>query len=238
MGAFSVGFPYNYWSKFKWDWYRYTDKSDEYYIEPKYRNFKEEILEYKDLSKKQYENEVITKANIYIETKAVKGIPATEYKSDGLKYNIAAGTEISINHLISVILYTDYTNLSSQFTSTFRQNGLFEPMNVTKERNRKYAYWSKLLLETVQVYGDTGEFWDGGMLCGPFYCGMSTVMRMPQFQILLQSPTSTSLHVEVAMKFSGEEGIIIEFNNSNVMSRQTKGFDVSYISRYKEEEER
>ena len=92
------------------------------------------------------------------------------------------------------------------------------------------------MIETVQVYGKCGAT----QFYGPFYCGMSRVMNMPQFQIQLRSPTSTTLHLEVAMKFSGEQGLIIEFSNnvSDLYSGHTKGFDVSYISRYKEEEER
>ena len=116
-------------------------------------------------------------------------------------------------------------------------------------------------METVQVYGETGFGWcrdcsglerggyggcgkkdhnnvDGGKLLGPFYCGMSSMMNMPQFAMLLLSPTSTTLHVEVALKFSGEDGIVIEFRNDTGITMLTNGFDVSFISRYKEEDER
>ena len=44
---------------------------------------------------------------------------------------------------------------------------------------------------------------------GPFYCGMSRVMPLPSFNINLYSPTSTSIHQEVAIKFADEAGIII-----------------------------
>ena len=63
-------------------------------------------------------------------------------------------------------------------------------------------------------------------------------MTMPQFSIKLLSPTSTSCHIEVAMKFSGEYGIIIEFNNQGGYAKYVYGLDVSWLSRYREEDER
>ena len=63
-------------------------------------------------------------------------------------------------------------------------------------------------------------------------------MTMPQFAISLLSPTSTSCHLEVAMNFSGEEGIIIELDNTREPACALKGLDVLWLSRYKEEDER
>lgn len=259
-GSFSVGFPYNYWSEYKWRGWNNKSKQyedynirDEYYVQLKYNNFKQEIMEYHYLTKKQY-HAVLTKAILYMDTKTVKSIlpsPSNKFRGMATRYGLEQGTKISINHIVSVILYADYTDLSANFTSTFRKDGIFEPLHVTKERNRKHGWWSKFLRETVQIFGTSGcrshsyssrgqyIIHDRGSLSGPFYSGMSKIMSIPQFQILLLSPTSTSLHLEVAMKFSGEEGIIIEFSNDAIHeSWKTRAFDVSFISRYKEEEER
>ena len=94
---------------------------------------------------------------------------------------------------------------------------------------------SKLLRETVTVYG---QDYDKGLRDGAYYCGMSTTMTMPQFAIKLFSPTSTSCHIEVSMKFSGESGIIIEFHNEGGYAAYVRGLDVSMISRFREEDER
>ena len=64
------------------------------------------------------------------------------------------------------------------------------------------------------------------------------VMPMPRFAITLLSPTSTSCHIEVAARFSGNRGIIIEFHNEEGMAAWVMGLDVSWISRFKEEDER
>lgn len=37
---------------------------------------------------------------------------------------------------------------------------------------------------------------------------------------------------------SGNQGMILEFNNATVRCRDLRGMDVSWLSRYKEEDER
>ena len=233
----------------------------DYYITPKYDNFKNEIMNYRHIHFiTDYQNQILKKATIYMETSVVKSMVAV----NGEKYGIAFGEKISLNHLISVIMYTDYTELSSDFTSTFRKQETWELLSSIKRRNAKYAWWSRYLMETVQAYGESamggcddcnksgfniygdelskciteGHTMHGGKLKCPLYCGMSRKINMPQFAISLLSPTSTTRHISVATNFSGEDGIIIEFGNYTYPAQCTIGFDVSFISRYKEEDER
>ena len=62
---------------------------------------------------------------------------------------------------------------------------------------------------------------------------------MPYFSIRMCSPTSTTLHIEVAMKFSGQQGMILSLNNprQNCKCNLLKGFGVGAVSRYPEEDE-
>ena len=94
------------------------------------------------------------------------------------------------------------------------------------------------MYQAVQHYGQCYGLFGEGDLSGPFFCGMSWVMTLPQFSIVLHSPTSTSVHIEVAMKFSGQSGMILEFDNAQGLARNVTGFDCSWISRFKEEDER
>ena len=71
------------------------------------------------------------------------------------------------------------------------------------------------------------------------YSGMSFKMVVPQFHIRLSSPSSTSMHKEVAQRFAGSNGIIMMFNNDgDQWSKFLRCFDVSWLSRYPEEDER
>ncbi len=119
----------------------------------------------------------------------------------------------------------------------------YENIENIKKRNSKYYYFSKLLREVVECYGqcsmgDHDYFTDEPIntLVGPYYCGMNCILNMGSFSIRLYSPVSTSMQIEVAMKFGGPNGIILQFNNTR--SRNLRGFDMSWISQYKLEDER
>ena len=223
QGTFSVGIS--------WDYYR--DRGDGLFVVKKYETLREEILNYKHVNVDEYNEEILLKAETYHKTKLVQSMKSNKaYDIDG----ISDAEVISKDRLICIILYTDYTTLSTHFASTFRKTTVFEPIQATKRRHRNYYWLSKLLQQTVKIYGDWS--YDGGSLHGSFFCGMSMVMRMPQFVISMLSPTSTSCQIVVAMKFSGDAGIVIEFNNERGDARYLRGLDVSWISRYKEEDER
>ena len=193
-------------------------------------------MEYKDLNSTHYNDEILPKAKAYLQTKKVQSLRAD---IDYERMNISKGETMSLERLMSIILYTDYSELSSSFTSTFRKRHAFEPLQTTKRRHRNYYWMSKLLYETVVHYGAShnNAFAGGDKILGPFFCGMSMIMHMPQFNIELSSPTSTSVHIEVAMKFSAN-GIIIQFSNDSGKSTNTLGLDVSWLSRFHEEDER
>eukprot|EP01084_Bolivina_argentea_P311918 539968_1 len=68
---------------------------------------------------------------------------------------------------------------------------------------------------------------------------MSFVLVMPSFHIRLNGPTSTSKQIEIALNFSKNRGIIIQLNNEYLeYGRQQRFFNVSWISRFKGEDER
>ena len=174
--------------------------------------------------------ETLNKADQFIQTAVAKSLIYWKNKKP-----------ISRSHLISIILYCDYSSLCSSFSGSFRKLFPFETLKAIKKRNKKYAIWSKTLKETVKNYGQYYYQGNGLLdkLIGPFYCGMSVVLNMSQFQMYLLSPTSTSVQFSVATKFSGTRGMILEMNNDKGSSQQyLKGMDCSWISRFREEDER
>ena len=216
------------------------EEVNKYYVNRKYQDFKEEISNYACLDLKLYATEVIPKIMAYNDTMIVRTM--INMSDHYTKYGYPKGTRIGLDNLLSIVLYTDFTALCSDFSSTFRKRSPFELLGIAKRRNSKYWWFSKTLLETIQVFGesrikDTKKMIYGDF-CGPFYCGMSTVMKIPEFYMFLASPTSTSIHIEVAIRFGGDSGIIIEFNNEqHTFGEYVKGTDVSWISRYQEESE-
>ena len=251
--SFSIGLRFYYW-----DFYKDIDelpktnttyviikdhsgyKVRELYVTKRYQSFGEEIMNYsqKGLDIKQFKDLCMTKAGYYVQTEMAKSKKPGHGKWYPKHYDIPEDPGLTMDHLISVILYTDSTGLSSDFSSTFRKKHPYETLSQIKKRNSKYWWWSKTLRETVEFYGYTGT----GMkhIKGPFYTGMSFVMNVPSFAIRLCSPTSTSVQLAVAVKFSGEQGLILELHTRTMAPAfaNVSAFDCSWISQYKEEDER
>ena len=213
------------------------------FVKRKYESFKEEIMEYSDISFYQYQNEVVVKAKHYQNTQKVKKIKAHSYCKYYYHYGIKEGTALSFNNLVSVILYTDYSSLCTNFSRSFRAISRMEELKDIKKRNSNYYHLSKILRETVECYGqcsdgDPPDF--NNKLIGKFYSGMGIELSLCSFKIRLCSPTSTSKQKEVATKFSGDKGIIIQFDNpeGDEQCCYLRGWNCCWLSKYKEEDER
>ena len=259
--SFSIGFIFYYWDYYKHppskelhdlhdnvnDHSGYTPQ--QLYIAAKYNSIKEEILNNTicPLSLQQFEI-CTTKCDKYMLAEKTKYTTTVEWVENHLHYGISKGSSIQYNHLLSLILYCDNTQLCTQFSSTFRKLKPYEDIESVKNRNKEFACWSKLLREAVQYYGSMG--WDyrfdrdkkwnieRNRVQGPFYCGMSCVLAIPEYNIRLCSPTSTSKKIEVATRFGGEEGIIIQLNtNGYYSSENLRCFHCSWLSTYAGEDE-
>ena len=65
------------------------------------------------------------------------------------------------------------------------------------------------------------------------------ILSLPDFNIKLCAPTSTSTHIEVAARFGGDQGMLFQLNNSATEShRKLNLFNCSWISNHNGEDER
>lgn len=216
-----VGIPWNY--KAEADKYGMNDCT----VSPRYDNLKEEMLNYTYLSNAEYLVRcILNKAMKYMMTNIAKSMKSTSYGNEGW--------HISLENVIGIILDCDYKDLSSDFESTFHKTNPFETLNQVQKRHSKYAHLGKALKDTVTNFGQTG--YDG--LKGPFYCGFADILTVSQFNMFITAPLTTSSRIEVAAKYSGNSGMILEMNNTMGYSQYTKGLDVTWISRYREEDQR
>ena len=214
----------------------FTEK--ELYVPRKYETYKEEILSH--ITKKEYEL-IMTKATEYSKSTKVKSI-TPNFQIVLLNYEIAKGDHMKLDHIISLILYCDYSKYCTAFSSTFRKISITERMEEVKKRNGLFWFQSKSFREAVECFGvcNVNKYVQDGMdpISGPFYSGLDLVLAIPEFSLRLCSPTSTSVHMEVSLNFSKRTGIIIQLNNNKPPSFFLPIFDVSWISRYPDEDER
>ena len=117
--------------------------------------------------------------------------------------------------------------MCASFSSTFRKTYDRESLQSIKRRNSKYYWLSKLLCESLQGFGYRPKD-DADIDDEVVYCGMSAILNMPNTNIFLRGPTSTSTHVGIAQNFTDNgEGVILELSG-----KYETRFDVSWISRY------
>ena len=221
-GVFAVGI----------EW-KYQGNDCEKRVYPHYKSLKEEMLNYKYLQFKHIQ-QIMIKAKAYYNTNVVKSMKAGPLED---------GDPMSVNAIICMIMYCDYTDLSRDFTLSFRKSNPFQPISQIKKHNSLYYHWSKILKQTITDYGQWRNDHVGGRgklprLVGPFYSGLSAVLTLSQFTMYIHSPLSTSAHLEVAVVFADEEGMILELDHKIGYAMFLRGMDVSWLSRYREEDER
>eukprot|EP01084_Bolivina_argentea_P193599 332134_1 len=251
--SFSTGFHFFYHKFYKgvdasqlikneqWRSYEENDFGGEtlksLFVETHFNSIKQEALCSSFITIQQFTSKVIQKSNEYMKTKKCKIIRCIK-DGDPLHYCIDFGITLKQSHLHALLLYCDFTLFCTSFSSTFRRNFYNEPVQLVKKRNSKYHHTSKHLTELVQYYGVTGSPFDDQKEDGPFYTGVSFCMNIPEFSVRLYGPTSTSKHKEIACRFAGRDGMIIQLNNHYPPGNLETFFDSSWISTYPEENER
>eukprot|EP01084_Bolivina_argentea_P247682 414355_1 len=251
--TFNIGYRLYYWNHYKhkvniekeqkesWNINDHRGYSiNQLFVNIKYSNIKYEILNNNiyQLSFNQLQISSM-KVSKYIDTNKVRKITASrdDYldRNEFLCYGIYKGSPITKNHLLAIILYCDWTDLSTKFTETFRKTNSYDSISSIKQKNTEYGNFSKLIREATEIFGKSSDGTSqDNLLCGPFFCGMSFVMVIAQYMIRLYSPTSTSKIMEVAARFGGDEGILMQLNKP---LQKLAAFPCSWISNYPEEEE-
>ena len=79
--------------------------------------------------------------------KAQHGYPLLQF------YGIMSNAIITVQHIMSLLFYTNFSSHSAAFSATFRREHGFETDESLKARNREYWHWSRLLRECVECYG-------------------------------------------------------------------------------------
>ena len=209
-------------------------------VHSKYKTYKEEILSHVDMEKYR---EIMTKAENYLNTQRVKAMKPNRLGYGMFKYGISKDAAVKLGHITSLILYTDYSAYCTEFSSSFRKISFTESFESVKQRNSRFWWQSKLFREMIECYGICNyKRWindDRNPESGPFHTGLDAVLAVPEFAIRLYSPTSTSMHVEVSLNFATRAGMILQLNNNTVGgSKLVPFFDVSWISRFPDEDER
>ena len=125
--------------------FNYINPEDEWYIAPRFENLKQEIIGDLELDRYDYTK---LKAQKFMDCAWIRGL-----QSD-IQYNhISVGDPISQQHVMALVLYTEYAILQQNIKNTFFKLSSSESYDMLKQRNSNYHHICRLLTESVRAYG-------------------------------------------------------------------------------------
>eukprot|EP01083_Nonionella_stella_P226926 805435_1 len=215
---YSFGYLFSY---DKDDEFKHSDAID---VVAKYKSFQQEILDNRfcRISAELFASELL-QSNLFVTTSHCK----KNYQ------------DITCEHLLSVLLYCNCTDLQEEFSKTYRENG---------GKNHEEFYWlGKFLTDTVQSYGMSIA--EGHI--GNFYHGINRSLSMPSFinqennYVHIYGPLSTSsVYSVAAATFAGYDGIVVQFSAMKIVRQGIRPkiisppyFDCHWLSKYSSEKE-
>eukprot|EP01084_Bolivina_argentea_P076308 138292_1 len=226
-------------------------KCKDWYVPKKYENLKDEIInnELCTLNMAQF-NIIHSKADTILSknnSTIIKKYVFENVEDLSIAYGILE-KEIKIHHILCILLYTDFTDLSYNFSKSFRRLNEQETNQEFKQRKREFYHWSKILISTIESFGTkmnkkhrqtfgTDEY-DANFF-ELYYTGISEPVTFNNFVSKFYGPTSTTKQISVATIFAAHNGIILELKQMNsAFGPNLKFFNCSLLSCYGSEDER
>eukprot|EP01084_Bolivina_argentea_P067419 122777_1 len=212
-------------------WYWSIQHSNQRYITKKFDTLKDEIRNFK-MFPVQLWNELNSECNVLLQVDRIKQIVSNGNNTD--IYAIKSGDPLTLNHLISIKLYTDFSSLCDVFCKAFRLRKItehqYERIQSLETRNSKIANWCRLLIEAVQAYGKlrTNNV--------RYYRGLTLEFMFPRFVTRYNVPLSTTTDFIKAAEFAQRNGngLIMELK---VYNEFVSALNTSPISIFPEEKE-
>eukprot|EP01083_Nonionella_stella_P111859 328474_1 len=187
-----------------------------WFIPNKYGDLKDELLNNKitTIGKVQLQN-VVDKARAYAQTSHVKAMVCPRATSAQC-YDMQPGQPISLDHLISMMVYCNYDTLQRTFSATFRKLNKTESNESLKQRHMNYHFLAKLLRESVECFGlnyidkvqSTG-FTPTNWNMVVFH-GVDQHFTFSSMNAFIKGPFSTTTDHKVALSFCNDRGMVLE----------------------------
>lgn len=198
---------------------------DKFYVSAIFPSLREEVTENKIAQITELEfYDVYIKAIGFVNDGYLASMRAHANIQASLHSGIMPGERLRLNHVICIMLYTDFTNLQYRLKQVFRKNA-------RQEELRQIAIWTRYLHEICRFYGEPMSRND------KFFCGLSCRLMFSKWDALFSSPMSTTTSKSVALSFASQSGsgIILQLQPSYEGSGLF--FPAYLTSRYHHEEE-
>jgi len=174
------------------------------------------------------------KRRMYADGKSSLAVYARNRPYYNRKFGIAAGEQLSLEHILAIILYSDCTEVQRYFKEQTRRFSREESIDVAR-KNMKFAIWFRLLYEAVWLFGD--ELKPGERV----YHGIDCELMFEKLEYNFYAPLSTSTSLNAAGAFMkndevcSNQGILLELVNGESIGQ--KYLSMESFSSFPEERE-
>eukprot|EP01083_Nonionella_stella_P111602 327478_1 len=192
-------------------------------VPKKYYSFKEELTHNNVaiITAEQFDNE-LAKSKLHMRSRkckqwmsAIKAIQATRITR-----------QIQLFHILSLMIYCNFTHLSAIFSATYRQKTQDESMESILIRHSSFFHLGKYLREVVRFFGTKPEEGD------VFYRGIDAEFKFPRvLSFKMPGPVSTTTIFMVAVNFAREYGSVLTLTSG------ARRVSVSWLSDFGNEHE-
>eukprot|EP01083_Nonionella_stella_P306186 1071208_1 len=204
-------------------WYWEKHKENKRYIATTHQTLKDEILNCNPMTIAIW-NALHKECELLMDVNDIKQITSNGHNAK--TYDINDGDTITLEHVLSIKLYTDCSSLSDTFRDAFRSKTNIESLI---DNNRKIANWARLLIESVQSYGTFRS-----IKTTYFRAIHAAEFVFKQLITRYNVPLSTTYDLNEAKQLSEDCGMIMVFS---IYDAHASGFDTFKLSAYPEEKE-
>eukprot|EP01084_Bolivina_argentea_P267729 454559_1 len=185
----------------------------DWYIEKKYKNLQEELVNNKIFSipKSDWDN-LVYKAGLHLATDYAKEIRCTGHNRK-LIYEIPIGDPLKRQHLITMMAYCNKDMLQAKITETYRRMSSNEPDKSLIARHQNYAIFGRLLREFVECFGARATAVNHYCQQKLFH-GINIKAKFATVKACFKGPMSATTDYSAAVNFSQNTGLILEFSLS------------------------
>eukprot|EP01083_Nonionella_stella_P228106 808683_1 len=145
---------------------------------------------------------------------------------------------LQLHHVLSLMVYCNFTDLQFEFSATYRKKTLNEPDESVLDRHSTFYHLGKYLKEVVDWFGTEVGKNDAGPT--RFYHGINDEFTFPKFvNVDIYSPLSTTTRFSVAAQFATESGVIVTLKSSahKIYYSKLNYISVDWLSDYGNESE-
>jgi len=204
--VYSHGIAFWYWGGQDKVWGGEDDKKYMIkFVTPNHNTMKEEVMATKHVNARNWRG-LMAQCKALIQTDAMRKKKTNGNEEDCRAYGIAEDSAITLQHLIAIRLYTDFSGLCYKFCDAFRKKNPLETIAATMRRNQKIGHWARLLIELIRCYGkvypETKQF----------YRGITSEFLFKRFMTRFNGPVSTSTNLDKAIGFS-TGGLVMELRS-------------------------